>query len=93
MIATLSRELPDDAIVTNGAGNYAGFLNRYFQYKGFPTQLAPASGSMGYGLPAAIAAKLIHPGRAGGRARGRWMRLNDGRKSWQLRCNTAQTSS
>jgi acetolactate synthase-1/2/3 large subunit len=63
VIATLSRELPDDAIVTNGAGNYAGFLNRYFQYKGFPTQLAPASGSMGYGLPAAIAAKLIHPGR------------------------------
>ena len=49
VIATLSRELPDDAIVTNGAGNYAGFLNRYFQYKGFPTQLAPASGSMGYG--------------------------------------------
>ena len=63
VIATLSRELPDDAIVTNGAGNYAGFLNRYFQYKGYPTQLAPASGSMGYGLPAAIAAKLIHPGR------------------------------
>jgi acetolactate synthase-1/2/3 large subunit len=63
VIATLSRELPDDAIVTNGAGNYAGFVNRYFQYKGYPTQLAPASGSMGYGLPAAIAAKLIHPGR------------------------------
>ena len=64
VMATLSRELPEDAIVTNGAGNYAGFLNRYFQYKGWPTQLAPASGSMGYGLPAAIAAKLIHPGRA-----------------------------
>ena len=64
VIATLSRELPDDAIVTNGAGNYAGFLNRYFQYKGWPSQLAPASGSMGYGLPAAIAAKLIHPERA-----------------------------
>jgi acetolactate synthase-1/2/3 large subunit len=63
VIATLSHELPDDAIVTNGAGNYAGFVNRYFQYKGYPTQLAPASGSMGYGLPAAIAAKLIHPGR------------------------------
>jgi acetolactate synthase I/II/III large subunit len=63
VIATLSHELPDDAIVTNGAGNYADFLNRYFQYKGYPTQLAPASGSMGYGLPAAIAAKLIHPGR------------------------------
>jgi acetolactate synthase I/II/III large subunit len=49
VIATLSRELPEDAIVTNGAGNYAGFLHRYFQYKGWPTQLAPTSGSMGYG--------------------------------------------
>jgi len=64
VIAVLSRELPEDAIVSNGAGNYAGFLNRYFQYKGWPGQLAPASGSMGYGLPAAIAAKLIHPERA-----------------------------
>jgi acetolactate synthase-1/2/3 large subunit len=63
VVATLSRELPDDAIVTNGAGNYAGFLHRYYQYKGWPTQLAPTSGSMGYGLPAAIAAKLMHPGR------------------------------
>jgi acetolactate synthase I/II/III large subunit len=63
VIATLSRELPEDAIVTNGAGNYAGFLHRYFQYKGWPTQLGPTSGSMGYGLPAAIAAKLAHPER------------------------------
>ena len=63
VVATLSRELPEDAIVTNGAGNYAGFLHRYFQYKGWPTQLAPTSGSMGYGLPAAIAAKLAHPER------------------------------
>ena len=59
----LSRELPADAIVTNGAGNYAGTLQRHFIYKGFGTQLAPRSGSMGYGLPAAIAAKLAHPGR------------------------------
>jgi acetolactate synthase-1/2/3 large subunit len=63
VIATLSRQLPDDAIVTNGAGNYAGFLHRYYQYKGWPTQLAPTSGSMGYGLPAAIAAKLMYPER------------------------------
>ena len=63
VIAALSRELPDDAIVTNGAGNYAGFLHRYFQYKSWPTQLAPTSGSMGYGLPAAIAAQLAHPDR------------------------------
>jgi acetolactate synthase-1/2/3 large subunit len=63
VISTLSRELPDDAIVTNGAGNYAGFLHRYYQYKGWPTQLAPTSGSMGYGLPAAVAAKLQNPQR------------------------------
>jgi acetolactate synthase-1/2/3 large subunit len=64
VIATLSSELPEDAIVTNGAGNYAAFLHRHFQYKTFPSQLAPTSGSMGYGLPAAIAAKLAHPERA-----------------------------
>ena len=64
VILALSGELPEDAIVTNGAGNYAAFLHRYFRYKGYPTQLAPTSGSMGYGLPAAIAAKLAHPDRA-----------------------------
>ncbi|HEX9881138.1 MAG TPA: thiamine pyrophosphate-binding protein [Hyphomicrobium sp.] len=63
VIATLSHELPEDAIVASGAGNYAGFLHRYFQYKSFPSQLAPTSGSMGYGLPAAIAAKIAHPER------------------------------
>jgi len=63
VIATLSSALPEDAIVTNGAGNYAAFLNRYFQYKGYPSQLAPTSGSMGYGLPAAIAAKIACPDR------------------------------
>jgi acetolactate synthase-1/2/3 large subunit len=55
--------LPEDAIVTNGAGNYAAFLHRYFEYKAYRTQLAPTSGSMGYGLPAAIAAKIAHPTR------------------------------
>ncbi|MEO1264244.1 MAG: thiamine pyrophosphate-binding protein [Pseudomonadota bacterium] len=63
VIAQLSEALPDDAIVTNGAGNYAAFLNRFYQYRGYPTQLAPTSGSMGYGVPAAIAAKLAHPDR------------------------------
>jgi acetolactate synthase I/II/III large subunit len=48
--------LPEDAIVTNGAGNYAAFLHRYFEYKHYRSGLAPTSGSMGYGLPAAIAA-------------------------------------
>jgi len=56
-----SETLPTDAIVTNGAGNYAAFLHRYFEYKNYRSGLAPTSGSMGYGLPAAIAAKLASP--------------------------------
>ena len=63
VIAWLNKRLPDDAIVTNGAGNYAAFLHRFFQYRGFRTQLAPTSGSMGYGVPAAVAAKIAEPGR------------------------------
>ena len=52
-----------DAIVTNGAGNYCVWVNGYYQYRGYRTQLGPTSGSMGYGTPAAIAAKLVHPER------------------------------
>jgi acetolactate synthase-1/2/3 large subunit len=63
VVRTVSRMLPEDGIVTNGAGNYAAFVHRYFEYKGYRTQLAPTSGSMGYGLPAAIAAKLAQPAR------------------------------
>lgn len=63
IIARLREMLPDDAIVTNGAGNYTAWVHRYFQYRQFGTQLAPVAGSMGYGVPAAIAAKLRHPGR------------------------------
>jgi acetolactate synthase-1/2/3 large subunit len=63
IVRHLSDVLPDDAIVTNGAGNYAGFVHRGFTYKAPGTALAPLSGSMGYGLPAAIAAKLAHPSR------------------------------
>ncbi|RMD47406.1 MAG: thiamine pyrophosphate-binding protein, partial [Alphaproteobacteria bacterium] len=63
VIRWLSENLPEDAIVTNGAGNYAGFLHRHFQFRRFGQQLAPTSGSMGYGLPAAIAAALTRPGR------------------------------
>jgi acetolactate synthase I/II/III large subunit len=62
-IAWLSANLPPDAIVTNGAGNYAAFLHRYYRFHRHGTQLAPTSGSMGYGFPAAIAAKLHHPDR------------------------------
>jgi acetolactate synthase-1/2/3 large subunit len=60
---TLRDALPDDAIVTNGAGNYTAWLHRYFDYRTYRTQLAPANGAMGYGVPAAIAAKVVHPER------------------------------
>jgi len=59
----LKRRLPDDAILTNGAGNYATWLHRFYQHRTFRTQLAPTSGAMGYGVPSAIAAKIVHPGR------------------------------
>jgi acetolactate synthase-1/2/3 large subunit len=59
----LNTVLPHDAIVTNGAGNYAAWVHRYYRYRQYRSQLAPTSGSMGYGLPAAISAKLSHPDR------------------------------
>ena len=55
--------LDDDAIVCNGAGNYAAWVSRYFEYRAYRTQLAPTSGSMGYGVPAAVTAALVHPER------------------------------
>ena len=61
VVTTVSALLPENGIVTNGAGNYSQWVHRYFQFKGYHTGLAPTSGSMGYGLPAAIAAKLEHP--------------------------------
>ncbi len=63
VVRTVSDMMPEHSIVTNGAGNYAAFVHRYMQYKGYRTCLAPTSGSMGYGLPAAIAAKLHDPTR------------------------------
>jgi acetolactate synthase-1/2/3 large subunit len=60
---TLDKHLPEDAILTNGAGNYATWLHRFHRYTGFRTQLAPTSGAMGYGVPAAIAAKIAEPHR------------------------------
>jgi acetolactate synthase-1/2/3 large subunit len=63
IISHLTQTLPDSAIITNGAGNYAAWLHRYYRYKSYRTQLAPTSGTMGYGLPAAISAKLMHPDR------------------------------
>ncbi len=54
---------PKDAIFTNGAGNYATWLHRFHRFQAFNTQAAPTSGSMGYGLPAAVAAKQLFPQR------------------------------
>lgn len=55
--------LPADTIICNGAGNFAGWWHRYWRYDGFPTQLAPTCGAMGYGVPAAISAALRFPQR------------------------------
>ena len=61
VIKTLSETISEKTIITNGAGNYNGWLHRYFKYRGWRTQVGSTSGSMGYGLPAAVAAKLIYP--------------------------------
>lgn len=53
--------LPDDAILTTDAGNFAGWTSRFFRFRQFRTLLGPANGSMGYGLPAALAAKAARP--------------------------------
>jgi acetolactate synthase-1/2/3 large subunit len=63
IVRYLSEALPEDAIITNGAGNYTAWVHRYYQFKRLNTQLAPVAGAMGFGVPAAIAAKLIHPNR------------------------------
>jgi acetolactate synthase-1/2/3 large subunit len=63
VVASLRTLLPEDAIVTNGAGNYTVWLHRFYQYRRFRTQLGPTSGSMGYGLPAAVSASLLYPER------------------------------
>ncbi len=55
--------LPEDSIICNGAGNFSGWWHRYWPYEGFPSQLAPTNGSMGYGVPAAVAAALRFPDR------------------------------
>lgn len=62
-LAWMSQHLPAQTIVTNGAGNYAAWVHRHYRYRAYRTQLAPLCGAMGYGLPAAIAAKIRHPER------------------------------
>lgn len=63
VVAMLQQALPDDSIICNGAGNYAGWPNRFHVFRRYHTQLAPTSGSMGYGVPAAIGAKITLPDR------------------------------
>ncbi len=62
IVATLQKHLPADAVLTNGAGNFASWVHRFFKHhglaRGFKTQLAPTNGSMGYGVPAGIAAAI-----------------------------------
>jgi acetolactate synthase-1/2/3 large subunit len=67
VVKTVQRLAPADTVYTNGAGNFSGWLHRYVRYAGLQhhgrTQLAPTSGAMGYGLPAAVAASLLYPQR------------------------------
>ncbi len=63
VMALLRERLPADAILTNGAGNFSVWTHRFYEFRQYPTQLAPTSGAMGYGVPAAVAAKLLHPER------------------------------
>lgn len=63
VVEWLDERLPRDAVLTNGAGNHAAWVHRVFHYGGARRQLAPYSGSMGYGVPSAITAKLLYPER------------------------------
>jgi acetolactate synthase-1/2/3 large subunit len=62
-MAELRGLLPDDAILCSGAGNFTVWAHRFAEFRHYPSQLAPRSGAMGYGLPAAIAAALVEPNR------------------------------
>jgi len=64
IIVGLREKLPADAVICNGAGNFSIWVHRYARYRGYGTQLAPISGSMGYGVPAAIGMKRLAPERA-----------------------------
>ncbi len=63
IIAHMRERLPSDTMITNGAGNYTGLVHRYTQFTTYRTQVAPVNGTMGYGVPAAVACKLLHPDR------------------------------
>jgi acetolactate synthase I/II/III large subunit len=59
----LRERLPADAVICNGAGNFSIWIHRYYRFRAFGSQLAPTSGSMGYGVPAVVMAKRQHPER------------------------------
>ncbi|HYC15568.1 MAG TPA: thiamine pyrophosphate-binding protein [Stellaceae bacterium] len=63
IVRWLDQHMPADTVYTNGAGNFATWLHRFHRYRGYGTQLAPTSGSMGYGFPAALGAKVTRPDR------------------------------
>ena len=63
VMAYLRARLPEDAILTTGAGNFSVWAHRFYEFRQYGTQLSPRSGAMGYGLPAAVAAKVLHPER------------------------------
>jgi len=63
VVEHLKKTLPDDTVITNGAGNFSAWAHRFFRYPRLRTQLAPTAGSMGYGLPAGVAAKIVAPER------------------------------
>jgi acetolactate synthase-1/2/3 large subunit len=63
VMAHLRERLPPEAIITNGAGNYTVWAHRFYSFRRYRTQLSPCSGAMGYGIPAAVAAKVVHPER------------------------------
>jgi acetolactate synthase-1/2/3 large subunit len=64
IIVWLRENLPQDAILTNGAGNFAAWIHRFYRVRKFATLVGATSGSMGYGFPAALAMKTLHPERA-----------------------------
>ncbi|MGF6182559.1 acetolactate synthase-1/2/3 large subunit [Massilia sp. UYP32] len=64
VVQDLMDQLPRDAVITNGAGNYASWAHRFYRYGGMRTQLAPTNGAMGYAVPAGVAAKIVWPERA-----------------------------
>ena len=63
IVRIVEANVPEDTIITNGAGNYAGWVHKFYRFGPYRTQLAPTSGAMGYGVPAAVAAKIAAPHR------------------------------